>query len=210
METLKDTEVICEAALRYRADITAGSLKVAESRVIADLLLKQADDDAWKAALREENVLQTRSPRTADRLALLIRGRLETMDSGLWTLVRDGNATVATHACLAATVKHSALLGDFLELVVKEQYRIFGEKLTYQMWDNFIADCQNRDVELPEWSESTIKRLRSSVFQILEQAGYIDSTRSLRLQTVHIATEVVRYLKKHDEDSVLRCIEITP
>ena len=46
METLKDTEVICEAALRYRADITAGSLKVAESRVIADLLLKQADDVA--------------------------------------------------------------------------------------------------------------------------------------------------------------------
>ena len=32
--------MICEAQLRYRADITVGSLKVAESRVIADLLLK--------------------------------------------------------------------------------------------------------------------------------------------------------------------------
>ncbi|QDV43918.1 hypothetical protein Enr13x_37780 [Stieleria neptunia] len=196
--------------MRYRADITAGSLKVAESRVIADLLLKRADDDAWKAALRDENVLQTRSPRTADRLALLIRGRLETMDSGLWKLVMDGNASVATHACLAAAVKHSALLADFLELVVKEQYRVFAEKLTHQMWDEFIADCQNRDAELPAWSESTIERLRSSVFQILQQAGYIDNTRSLRLQTVHIADEVVRYLQNHDEDSVLRCIEIAP
>ena len=54
--------MICEAPVRYRADITAGSLKVAESRVIADLLLKQADDDVWKSALHEENVLQTRSP----------------------------------------------------------------------------------------------------------------------------------------------------
>ena len=196
--------------MRYRADITAGSLKVAESRVIADLLLKQADDDAWKVALCEKNVLQTRSPKTADRLALLIRGRLETMAPALWKLVRDGNSTVSTHACLAAAVKHSALLADFLELVVKEQYRIFSEKLTRQLWDDFIADCQNRDAELPEWSESTINRLRSSVFQILEQAGYIDSTKSLRLQTVHIAAEVVRYLEKHDEDSVLRCIEIAP
>jgi len=196
--------------LRYRADITAGSLKVAESRVIADLLLKQADDDAWKVALCEKNVLQTRSPKTADRLALLIRGRLETMAPALWKLVRDGNSTVSTHACLAAAVKHSALLADFLELVVKEQYRIFSEKLTRQLCDDFIADCQNRDAELPEWSESTINRLRSSVFQILEQAGYIDSTKSLRLQTVHIAAEVVRYLEKHDEDSVLRCIEIAP
>ena len=202
--------MICVAPLKYRADITAGSLKVAESRVIADLLLKQADDDAWKAALREENVLQTRSPRTADRLSILIRNRLITMTPALWKLVRDGNSTVATHACLSAAVKHSALLADFLELVVKEQYRIFADKLTHQMWDDFIADCQNRDAELPEWSESTIERLRSSVFQILQQAGYIDTTRSLRLQTVHLAEEVVKYLKKHDEGSVLRCIQVTP
>ena len=196
--------------MRYRADITAGSLKVAESRVIADLLLKQADDEAWKAALHNENVLQTRSPKTADRLALLIRGRLESMTPDLWKLVRDGSALVATHACLAAAAKHSALLADFLELVVSEQYRIFAEKLTYQHWDDFIADCQNRDPELPEWSPSTIDRLRSSVFQILQQAGYIDSTKSLQLQTVHIADEVVRYLTNNDEGNVLRCIQMTP
>ena len=132
------------------------------------------------------------------------------MTPDLWKLVRDGSATVATHACLAAAVKHSDLLADFLELVVKEQYRIFAEKLTYQLWEDFIADCQNRDPELPEWSQSTINRLRSSVFQILEQAGYIDSTKSLHLQTVHISNEVVRYLDNNDEGSVLRCIQITP
>ena len=79
-----------------------------------------------------------------------------------------------------------------------------------ELWDDFVADCQSRDSELPEWSESTVNRLRSSVFQILEQAGYIDSTKSLRLQTVHIAAEVVRYLENNDEGSVLRCIQVTP
>lgn len=196
--------------MKYRADITAGSLKVAESRVIADLLLQQADDDAWKSALGRDNLLQARSPATARRLARLIRNRLETMTPDFWKLVRDGNSTVTTHACLAAAVKHSALLADFLELVVKEQYRIFAEKLTYQLWENFVADCQSRDPDLPPWSDSTIRRLRSSVFQVLEQAGYIDNTKSLRLQTVHLAREVVRYLEKHHESSVLRCIQVTP
>ena len=196
--------------MQYRADMTAGSLKVAESRVIADLLLKQAEANTWKSALGRDNLLQARSPATAQRLSRLIRNRLETMTPDLWKLVRDGSATVATHACLAAAVKHSDLLADFLELVVKEQYRIFAEKLTYQLWEDFIADCQNRDPELPEWSQSTINRLRSSVFQILEQAGYIDSTKSLHLQTVHISNEVVRYLDNNDEGSVLRCIQITP
>ena len=200
--------MICEALLRYRADITAGSLKVAESRVIADLLLQQGDDAAWKVALLERNVLQTRSEATATRLTRLIRNRLETMNAGLWKLVRDGSATVATHACLAAAVKHSALLCDFMDLVVKEQYRIFAEKLTYQLWEDFVADCQCRDPDLPDWSESTIARLRSSVFQILEQAGYIDSTKSLRLQSVHVPGEVVRYLEDNGEDFVLRCIQM--
>lgn len=196
--------------MRYRADITAGSLKVAESRVIADLLLKQADDAAWKAALGEDNLLQTRSPATAKRIGHLIRRRLESMSSELWRLVRDGNLTVATHACLAAAVKHSALLSDFMDLVLKEQYQIFAEKLTPSMWDDYVADCQSRDPDLGQWSELTIIRLRSSVFQILQQAGYIENTKSLRLQTLHIADDVVKYLKNHDEDSVLRCIEIAP
>ena len=202
--------MICKAIVRYRADLPAGSLKVAESRVIADLLLKQVDDDEWKSALGRDNLLQTRSPATARRLARLIRNRLEAMTPNLWTLVRDGSATVATHACLAAAVKQSALLADFLELVVKEQYRIFAEKISNQLWEEFVADCQSRDPELPEWSESTIRRLRSSVFQIFAQAGYIDSTRSLRLQTVHIADEVVQYLENNNEERVLRCILITP
>lgn len=197
-----------ESSLHYQANITSGSLKVAESRVIADLLLSDTSEEDWQIALFDENVLRTRTPGTAKRLSSMIRGRLQSMEPELWRLVRDGNLVVATHACLAASVKHHALLADFLELVVKEQYRIFSPKLTHTMWDDYIADCQSRDGEMQPWRPSTINRLRSSVFQILAQAGYIESTKSLRLQTVHIADEVVQYLRKNDEASVLRCIEI--
>lgn len=34
--------------MRYRADITAGALKLPESRLIADLLLRQVDVAGWK------------------------------------------------------------------------------------------------------------------------------------------------------------------
>ncbi len=119
--------------MRYRADITAGSLKVPESRIIADLLLQGLDETGWKEALYDQNVLQTRSLETAKRLVLLLRGRLELMQAELWKLVRDGSGTVATHACLAAAVKHSALLGDFLDLVVREQYKCYAEALSAKL-----------------------------------------------------------------------------
>jgi hypothetical protein len=195
--------------MRYRGDLTAGSLKVAESRAVADLLLRNVDKNQWRDAIQEQNVLQTRNPATARRLLQLIKGRLELMQPPLWLLVRDGSMEVATHAVFAAAVKHSPLLGDFLDLVVRDQYRIFAERLTNPMWGNYVEQCRERDPEMPQWSESTVNRLRSSVFQILAQAGYVTDTRSLKLQAVHVAPQALSYLRDHGEDYVLRCISVS-
>ena len=132
------------------------------------------------------------------------------MGPELWTLVRDGKGTVATHAVLAAAVKHSHLLGDFLGIVVAEQYRLFSTELSPKLFADYLEDCRERDPDMPQWNESTRKRLRSSVFQTLAQSGYIENTRSLKLQTVHVADQVLRYLKDNDEDYVLRCIQVSP
>jgi hypothetical protein len=196
--------------MSYRADITAGSLKVAESRKIADLLLKGADTDTWKRAIVDENVLQTSNPETARRLARLIRARLEPMGPELWRLVREGQGQVATHAVFASAVKHSAMLADFLGLVVAEQYRTFAPALSNRLFNEYLDGCRVRDPEMPEWNESTRNRLRSSVFQMLAQAGYLKDTRSLKLQQVHVAEPVLRLLKDRHETYVLRCLESSP
>lgn len=196
--------------MRYRADITAGALKVPESRIIADFLLKDMDARGWDDTIFDQNVLQARSPATAKRLTWLIRGRLAGMDRDFWKLVRDGTGTVATHACLAAAVKKSPLLGDFLDSVLREQYRIYGTTLTAKLFDDYLDDCRSRDPEMAVWKEATRKRLRSSVFQTLAQAGYIDNTKTKKLQTVHIASQVLNYLETHNEQYVLRCIQVGP
>jgi hypothetical protein len=196
------------ASVRYHADITAGALKVPESRVIADLLLRGVSTEEWKSAIEASNVLQARSQATAIRLARLLRIRLGTMDAALWRLVRDGSSTVATHACLAAAVKHSKLLGDFLDTVVRAEVRAFSGSLSRRAWEDFLEACAMRDPRVAQWNPSTVKRLRSTVFQILAQAGFLESTRTLKLQRVHIAAEVLGYLRDHDERYVLRCIEV--
>ena len=194
--------------MRYSADITAGALKVPESRVIAGLLLREVTGREWRKAIYDENVLQARSPKTAKRLSVLIRGRLDSVDAPLWKLMRDGSVVEATHACLAAAVKASHLLGDFLDLVVRDQYRTFKETLALTLWAEYVEDCRSRDPDMPQWSDSTITRLRSSVFSILSEVGYIDSTKTRKLQGVHIVKPVLRYLEQHDEQYVLRCIQV--
>ena len=196
--------------MRYSADMTAGGLKVPESRVIADLLLRGLNGEQWREAIFGGNILRARTPATAKRLRTLLRNRLEPMGPELWKLIRDGSSEVATHAALAATVRHSPLLGDFLDLVVREEYRLFSPALSKGLWAGYMEDCRARDPEMPRWSDSTVERLRSSVFQALAQAGYIQDTRSLKLQTVHIASPVIRYLETHDQAYILRCIQVTP
>ena len=191
----------------YRATVSS-SLKVRESRIIADLMLQGFNTQKWRDEVVEKNVLQIRSPGTAARLASLLRARLRLMQPTHWEMVRDGSSILATHACFAAAVKHSPVLGDFLDLVVREQYRLYRRALSIPLWNHFIEDCHNRDTSMSDWTESTITRIRSAVFAILAQAKYIENTRTLKLQTVYVANEVLNYLQEHNEHYVLRCIEV--
>ena len=194
---------------RYKADIAGGSLKLLESRVIAGLLLDGVSDQDWKQAIEVDNVLQKRSPGTAKRQASLIRVRLETMQSDLWELVRDGSKLVATHAVFAAAIKHSTLLGDFLDLVVRERFRMFHQDLPRKLWLEFIERCHDRDPQMPEWQESTTLKLGDSVYRILAEAGYLLDNKRYILQPVRISGEVMAYLREHDEGYVFRCIQVS-
>ena len=146
---------------RYKADIAGGALKLQESRIVAGLLLDGVTDAQWKDAIVVSNVLQKRSPGTAKRQASLMRVRLEAMKPDLWELVRDGSKAVATHAMFAAAIKHSTLLGDFLDLMVRDQFRMFRQDLPRKLWSEFIDKCHDRDPNMPEWQESTAVRHRN-------------------------------------------------
>ncbi|MGY0788068.1 DUF1819 family protein [Azospirillum argentinense] len=193
----------------YKADIAGGSLKVPESRVVAALLLDGADDSEWRDAIEVQNVLQKRSPGTAKRQALLMRSRLATMGPELWELVRDGSHVVATHAVFACAIKHSRLLGDFLDLAVREQFRLFRPDLPRKRWNDFLEQCRNRDPFMPEWQESTSNKLADSIYRILAEVGYLTDTKTYCIQPVRISAEVLAYLREHEEQYVLRCIQVS-
>jgi hypothetical protein len=194
--------------VRYKADITAGALKLPESRIIAGLLLQKLSPKEWEEAIVRKNVLQASTAGTAKRLSRLIRARLEPMGPVLWKMVRDGSWDVATFATFAAAIKHSQLLADFLLLVVAQRHRTFNRSLTKSLWEEFLGGCEERDPSVSKWSESTKRRLGSTIFQMLAQAKFLDSTRSLQLQAVHVPGEVLSFLQIHNETHVLRCIQV--
>lgn len=192
----------------YTATITSASLRLRESRVIADLLLKGVSSTAWKKATITDNVLQMDSPESIRRIAGLLRARMEPLGEGIWQMIRDGDRDQATQATFAGAIKNSRLLGDFLDISIREQRALFAKSLDYRIWSDYIEGCRGRDPDMPHWSDATIARLRSSVYSMLAEAGYLENTQTRRLQNVFVDGQLVRYLRDRGERYVLRCLEV--
>jgi len=192
----------------YTATISSTSLRLRESRIVADLLLQAVSDEAWKEAVIEQNVLQMGSPVTITRSSNILRARLKPLGEGLWKMVRDGGRAEATQAAFAGTVKHSRLLGDFMDITMREQRTLFSKKLEHRMWNEYIAGCRGRDPDMPHWSDTTVAKLRSVVFSMLAEAEYLKDTRSLLLQNVFLDAQLAAYLRDRGESYVVRCMEV--
>ena len=194
--------------MTYTATITSASLRLRETRVIADLLLQGVTDEAWKKAIEEQNILQMSSIESIRRISRLLRTRLEPLGHELWKMVRDGGREQGTQAVFAGAVKNSRLLGDFMDLTMREQRMLFAKKLEPRMWNEYIAGCRGRDPGMPHWSDATVARLRSAVFSMLAEAGYLKDTRTLLLQNVFVDAQLAHYLQERRETYVLRCMQV--
>lgn len=193
----------------YNAEISAGSLMLPESRRIARLRMGNPTETEWAEALRGENVLQKKTPATARRQARLIRNRLETLDHAGWQLIAEGDKEVATQLLLAAAIRHSRLLGDFLHDVYAQHLRRLEHSLSPRAWEAFLTECAHRDPAVAEWADSTKRKLFQVIVRILAEAGYLDSTRKMNLTPPMLHPSVVAYLKRLGDTQTLASMEKT-
>jgi len=194
--------------IHYKANITAGALLVPESRKIADLMLKNISKEEWKHEIEENNILQRLSVSSSKRIASFIKARLGLMTSDLCMMVRDGDATLSIQANFAAAIKHCRLLGDYLDIVIREQFKKMENSLPLPLWDEFIVLCEQNDPLMEQFPSSTAQKMRSNIHKILIEVGYLSDPYKRKLQKIEIVPDVIDYLKKNNEKYVLKCIEV--
>ncbi len=193
----------------YSATIVTGtSLLLPESRQIAQLLLDGVYKDGWNKAIVVDNILQKRSPKTAQGIAALIRDRLQLMKPELWDFVAKADTTLASQALLASIVKHSHLIGDFMDQVLRENIEQFKPEIGRRDWELYFETCQQVAPEIKNYSETTLKKIRRITFRILADVQYLENINSGRLTPVYLDPELLDYLKTNHEDYVLRCLNV--
>jgi hypothetical protein len=166
----------------YKEDLTAGSLKLPESRIVADLLLRNVGPEEWKQAIYSENVLQSKTSETSRRLANLIRSRLQTMEPPLWKLVPDGKGNVAMHTSMtlkAFVALCSAVLGKPIQqqIVVLGSMSLGGNVVPVENLAESLqvaADSGAKRILLPMASVRDIPTIPGELFAKFQTSFYAD------------------------------------
>ena len=191
----------------YNAEISAGSLLLLESKRIAALLLVQPDEAAWVHAIEIENILQKKTPATARRQARLIRRRLSTLDAAGWKLIAERESEVTNQLLLAAAVKHSQLLGDFMRNVYASCQRRLEPSIAPTDWEDFLTECAHQDPAVTNWSDTTKAKLFQVIVRILAETKYLVSAKTMQLSPRALHPVVRRYLHDRNENYALDCME---
>jgi hypothetical protein len=157
--------------LRYALSFTVGSLLTREATIAAPLYLQERDWSRVRARLAADNLLQTRTTSSRVRLNREVAQRLAMLSDPELGLVIDSTGTERAHLMWVAACRRYEFIGDFAEEVVRERFLLLTPTVSYNEFDGFVRGKAIWHPELAELKDSTMQKLRSTIFQMLVEAG---------------------------------------
>lgn len=158
---------------RYALSFTSGALLIREAVIAAPLHLDVGDWCAVRDQLRVENLLQARTASSGFRLAREVAQRLAVLTDTELGLLREASPSERGHLMWVAACRRYAFIGDFAEEVVRERFLLLTPPLGYGDFDSFVRGKALWHPELAEVKDSTLQKLRSTVFRMLTEAGLL-------------------------------------
>lgn len=193
----------------YKADLAGVALKPHESRTIAKWLLGgfgEVSDVSWQKLIYADNAVEISGRSTLRRQSNLIRSRLSLISPDLLALIVEGSYRETIQACLAAAIKHSKLLADFLDTIVRREFASGGRELDLYHWRAFLEACKLRDPNMSDWSPASSIRIRTTVMSILHEADLVDRGKPVKIKAPAYEKAVVEILERDGESWCLRCM----
>lgn len=167
------------APRRYALSFTTGTLLTREAAQFAPVYLEARDWKRVRDQAVQENLLQARTYRTSVRLAREMVKRLSTLTDDEVGLLVEATASERAHLMWVAACRRYALIGEFAEEVLRERYLTLASTLGYEDFDSFVRTKALWHEELVAIKESTLQKLRSNVFKMLQEAGLLSEAGSI-------------------------------
>ena len=193
----------------YLGDLIGGSLLIAETRIIAESLLKQLPEEEWRALVIDQNILQKKSVKTSSRYVRVIRTRIEGLGQDFMSALVNSSDRAYIQLLLVAVMINSPIVEDFMRLSLAEAKRTYKPNLPTTAWQDFYETQSLKYPDLNNYSESTIKKLGTNVIKILVLSGYLSDARKREVYPVYLMPEVKEWLLRLDRADLIEVMECT-
>ena len=158
---------------RYALSFTSGSLLLREALIAAPIYLQEHDWAKVRHIMESGNLLGSRTVSAGQRTIREVAQRLAVLTDSELELLVDSTTTERGHLLWAAACRRYALIGDFGEEVLRERFLLLAPDLDHSHFDSFIQRKALWHDELSTLKDSTLRKLRATVFRMLVEAGLL-------------------------------------
>lgn len=158
---------------RYALSFTTGALLEQEATVAAPVYLRERDWAKVRQVIDEDNLLQSRTRSSGFRRAREVAQRLSVLSDSEIELLVDATATERGYLMWVAACRRYDLIGEFAEEILRERFLLLAPTLGYDEFDSFIRTKALWHEEIAELKDSTLRKLRATLFRMLVEAGLL-------------------------------------
>lgn len=158
---------------RYALSFTSGALLMREAAIAAPLFLRENDWHKVRALIEDDNLIQSRTVASRQRLARETVQRLAVLTEAELELLVDATSAERSHVLWAAACRRYALIGEFAEEVLRERFLLLVPTLGHDEFDSFIRAKALWHEEIADLKDSTMRKLRSTMFRMVKEADLL-------------------------------------
>lgn len=166
---------------KYRLSFTGASAVIELTRKVAEHYLITNDWQKTKEIILRDNLLLKRKANTLDRELREIIHRLKTLSDEEIDLIVVGTNDETQAMVSIGMFNTYSFISDFVREVVRSKYLLYERILTDSDYNKFYSLKSISHPELEKLAESTRKKLCQVMWKILEQLGFLDSSKSKKL-----------------------------
>lgn len=184
----------------YNMSFTAGGLYIRESVDLANLYLSLGDWKAVKTQANRDNVIQSRTASSSERICREICFRLEELNDVEIRGLTEGSFQAQQQILWVGICRRHRFIYEFAVEVIREKYLQLNLDLLQEDYDAFFNAKAEWHDELEQLTESTRNKLRQVVFRMLREADLL--TKANTINPVILSAQVARVVASHSPDDL--------
>lgn len=154
---------------------TTGGLFLQNAIIFAHMYQSNPDWEAVKKQVLEENVLQTRTLKSSQRIAYEIIKRLRHLSGSELEILCEGDVQEQKHILWLAVCREYRFIAAFACEVMRERLISLQNDLKPEEFDFFLNRKAEWHEEIETLSQTTRAKLRQVLFKMLREADFLNA-----------------------------------